>query len=273
MTSTRLRLRISFFLMLFVLTAGTAGFMFFEQKEFFDAVYFTIVTIATVGYGDITPATYGGKMISIVLIVGGVGTFMGVFANSAELFFENRELESRKKKISIITGLFFSEAGNRLLEFFLESDTNSRELRSKLRISTDWTEQDFREAVKLAYSHNYSIHLETKTIPALTEFLGSTKEFMLRLLEHPVIIEDGKFTELIQAVFHLREELEGRKNFTNLPDSDIEHISNDMERVYSKIVPSWIKYMCHLKGHYPYLYSFSVRTNPFSADISPVIDS
>lgn len=40
--------------------------------SFFDAVYFTIVTLTTVGYGDITPQTQGGKIVTILMILSGV---------------------------------------------------------------------------------------------------------------------------------------------------------------------------------------------------------
>ncbi len=37
-----------------------------------DVVYFTMVTIATVGYGDITPVTTAGKLLTVILISIGV---------------------------------------------------------------------------------------------------------------------------------------------------------------------------------------------------------
>lgn len=40
-------------------------------KTFFDALYFSIVTLATVGFGDITPVTMQGKAITLMMIVSG----------------------------------------------------------------------------------------------------------------------------------------------------------------------------------------------------------
>ncbi|MCX5911623.1 MAG: ion channel, partial [Deltaproteobacteria bacterium] len=47
--------RLKFYLitLLGVMAVGVFGFMLLEQKSFIDALYFMIVTIATVGYGDI----------------------------------------------------------------------------------------------------------------------------------------------------------------------------------------------------------------------------
>jgi voltage-gated potassium channel len=46
-----------------------------ENRSFVDAFYYIIVTMATVGYGDIVPTTPAGKILAIVLIITGVGTF------------------------------------------------------------------------------------------------------------------------------------------------------------------------------------------------------
>lgn len=76
-----LRLRILLAVMLVIMVAGTAGFAVIENRSAVEAAYFTIVTVATVGYGDIHPATQSGRIFTIILIVTGVGTFLGVIAN------------------------------------------------------------------------------------------------------------------------------------------------------------------------------------------------
>ena len=39
--------------------------------NFFDAIYWSIITISTVGYGDVTPMTIEGRLVTLVLVVGG----------------------------------------------------------------------------------------------------------------------------------------------------------------------------------------------------------
>lgn len=50
-------------------------YMHFEGLNLVDAVYFTSVTITTVGYGDIYPKTTEGKMFTILLLFSGVSIF------------------------------------------------------------------------------------------------------------------------------------------------------------------------------------------------------
>ncbi|MDT8899936.1 potassium channel family protein [Anaeroselena agilis] len=71
MTSDRLKFILAAFIVL--LAVGTAGFMAVEKLSPLDAFYMTIVTIATVGYGDIVPETAAGKVFTMVLIICGVG--------------------------------------------------------------------------------------------------------------------------------------------------------------------------------------------------------
>ena len=111
MNTLKFRFRIFTVVFLATMLVGTLGFMGLEGLSPMDAFYFSIVTIATVGYGDIHPATPQGKLLAIILIVCGVGTFLGVVANATEMFMNRREEEIRKQKLHMVTGLFFSEIG------------------------------------------------------------------------------------------------------------------------------------------------------------------
>lgn len=93
------RRRLQLFLTLFVLVTviGTAGFMVLEQISFADAFYYNIVTMSTVGYGDIHPTSQASRMFAVLLIVMGGATFLGVIANGSEILRLRRESQNRRR--------------------------------------------------------------------------------------------------------------------------------------------------------------------------------
>jgi voltage-gated potassium channel Kch len=101
-----LRLQIHVILFAGVMVLGTFGFMRLEGLSLADASYFSIVTIATVGYGDIVPHTPAGKALAILLIVVGVGIFLGVIANAMEMVLQKLEKKIRMEKMNMVIGLF-----------------------------------------------------------------------------------------------------------------------------------------------------------------------
>jgi voltage-gated potassium channel len=61
--------------LLAVLTIGTVGFTLWEPTvdNPLEALYFTLVTMTTVGYGDIVPTTAASRIIASIVMVGGIG--------------------------------------------------------------------------------------------------------------------------------------------------------------------------------------------------------
>ncbi len=70
----------------FLLTmSGTAGFMVLEDLSLTEAFYYNIVTMSTVGYGDIHPTSQASRIFASLLIILGGATFLGLVANATEL--------------------------------------------------------------------------------------------------------------------------------------------------------------------------------------------
>ncbi len=57
-----------------LLLAGTIGYRFIEDWSLFDSLYFSVITLTTVGYGDLVPKTNVGRLFTIFLLLGGVFT-------------------------------------------------------------------------------------------------------------------------------------------------------------------------------------------------------
>ena len=267
----RFRLTINLIIFLAVLVAGTVVFMLVENRSFIDAFYYIIVTMATVGYGDIVPTTPAGKIIAILLIVTGVGTFLGVIANATELMLSRREKLARMKKLNMVIGVFFSEVGNRLIRIFAQADPRFEEIQKGLIITEKWTHQDFLAVSEHLKGLKYGVEIAHMDLAGLKDFLLKQRDFLVRLLENPTLLEHEYFTDLLRAVFHLTEELAYREDLTQSPGSDRTHLGGDINRAYHLLVHQWVDYMEYLKANYPYLFSLAMRTNPFDRQASPIV--
>ena len=75
-----------------VVLTGTIFFHYVEKWDWLDSIYFVIVTIATVGYGNLVPVTDVGKVGNILLIIIGIGIF-GIFVNQLVKYQGLRRIE------------------------------------------------------------------------------------------------------------------------------------------------------------------------------------
>lgn len=265
-----LHFRLRFFLtaLVLVMVSGTFAFMRVEGFSLADAFYFNIVTIATVGYGDIHPATQLGKMLAVALILLGTGAFLGVVANATEIMLSRHEHQARHRKLHLIIGVYFSEVGTKLLSICAQADPSLAQFRGQLAIKDHWTERDFQQADKGIHPHAFKVDETKVDLERLHDFLASRRQSLVSLLENPITLEQEHFTGHLQAVFHLTEELSARDDLVNIPAPDHKHLGGDLNRAYNSLVRQWLPYMAYLRHNYPYLYSLSVRTNPFNPEAS-----
>ena len=82
-----------------ILVLGTFGYALLEDWPLFDSLYMTVITLTTVGYGEIREIGAAGRMFTIVLIFLGVGFYLYVVGNLIQFLVEGRirEILGRRK--------------------------------------------------------------------------------------------------------------------------------------------------------------------------------
>lgn len=88
-----------------IMIVGTVGYIVIEDMNFWDSLYLTAMTISTVGYGDIVPQHFVGRIFTIFLVFSGVGLVLYAFSKFAETMVEGGlrnilERNKMKKKVA-----------------------------------------------------------------------------------------------------------------------------------------------------------------------------
>ncbi len=271
MNSIKARIIIVLTVLFIIVMGGALGFIVLEDRTFLDALYFSVVTISTVGYGDIHPETTGGKVLAMALIVIGVGTFLTVTANAVQMLLQRRQEQLRKQRLHMLVGVFFSEIGTTFLQLLSGCDAELDQIREDLTIDSGLADEEYARISARLEWHAFQIDPKLINFEPMRNFLSKQGDLLLRLLENPNLLEHESFTDLLMAIFHMREELISRPELVKLPDKDVEHLVNDAKRIYILLAKQWVSYMLYLKKSYPYLFSLAIRTNPFCEDRSAIV--
>ncbi len=79
-----------------VLIVSSILMTFIEKIDFFDSLWWSIVTVTTVGYGDIYPKTILGKIVATILMFMGIG-LIGSLTSTISTYFINKENKSNEE--------------------------------------------------------------------------------------------------------------------------------------------------------------------------------
>ncbi|MBU4540742.1 MAG: hypothetical protein KJ774_05905 [Firmicutes bacterium] len=178
----------------------------------------------------------------------------------------DKDKAERLKKVNMVVSVFFSEAGVELMGFFCKEDAHLKDLQAVLLIDPQWDSRDYKNAIRQIKKIDSSLNFQGPCLLNLSSFLTAKRELFLTLLENPILIEHETFSDLIMSLAHAEQELANRKDLNQLPEKDHAHLMVDIERVQKLLLLEWLIYMNHLRKSYPFLYSFSLRTNPFDPD-------
>jgi voltage-gated potassium channel len=98
------RLYASLFLLILIVLAGTAGYAIIEKWGVVDSLFMTVITLTTVGYGEIHPLTDMGRVFTIFLIISGVIVVGSILADFTRFIVEGEirnYMETRLTKRAI----------------------------------------------------------------------------------------------------------------------------------------------------------------------------
>jgi hypothetical protein len=188
-----------------------------------------------------------------------------------ERVIKEQERLAIRQKLNMVIGLFFNEVGTDLLRNLTGFLDDPRDLIERLKVTVYWSDRDFKDVASFLAHWEQKVDSRAGDLACLRDYLVGKKGALLGLLENPNLLEHEAFTDLLWAVSHLLQELEARKSLTGLHDTDLNHLSGDIQRAYTYLLREWLIYMQHLKADYPYLFSLAVRMNPMDPEARPEV--
>ena len=119
--------------------------------NFFDAIYWAVISMTTTGYGDIAPTTVAGRVVAIIVVISGLLMFSMVTATVASVFVEKKiregkGLETVKSKDHIVLC-----GWNTYAEEFIEGLLRSMAVKKLSLVLVNELSEDEVESLKYKY--------------------------------------------------------------------------------------------------------------------------
>ena len=130
---------------------------------------------------------------------------------------ESREKERRMEKLNMVIGTFFSTLGTPLIARLTGADDTIGPVKERLVVTANWNAAMFYEMRKCLDEYSCSVSILRINLEDLRAFLIDHEDFLLRIVENPMVFEHESFTDLILALNHLTEEMKARGDLSALP--------------------------------------------------------
>lgn len=87
-----------FLILLTIITVGIVGYTALEGWPVLDSLYMLVITLFTVGFGEVRPLSDAGKVLTMMIIVSGVGTAIYAVGQLGEIIVEGHIFGYRRRK-------------------------------------------------------------------------------------------------------------------------------------------------------------------------------
>ena len=85
---------------LFLVTSGTLIYNLLEDWDYVDSLYFTSMTLTTIGYGDLVPTHPLSKLFTVFFAFAGVGTFLFSFAVIGDFYYQRHLVRVERRLVN-----------------------------------------------------------------------------------------------------------------------------------------------------------------------------
>lgn len=171
-----------------------------------------------------------------------------------EKLIDYRAKKDRIEKINMLVGIFFTEVGGKLMHLIIDADKDAKNYITNF--------EDLNKIKKCLYEYNYKVDMKYIDLCAIKNILVEHNNLFVTLISNESILQHQIFTDLLMSVIHLRDEIIFMEKDKD-SGFNINHLENDVIRVYKNISIQWISYLEYLSKSYPFLYNNAIRVNPF----------
>lgn len=174
-----------------------------------------------------------------------------------EKLIDYRAKKDRIEKINMLVGIFFTEVGGKLMHLIIDSDKDAKNYIKNF--------EDLNNIKKCLSEYDYKVDMNNIDLCSIKNILLENNNLFVTLISNENVFQHQIFTDLLMSIVHLRDEIIFMEKDDNL-ELNINHLENDVIRVYKNISIQWISYLEYLNKSYPFLYNNAIRVNPFKFD-------
>lgn len=204
-----------------------------------------------------------GDAHHLLVVFGEELAFMPVYvfitAVVAERLLSRSEKNEIARRTNALVGTFFNEIGYDIITILTKHDRNFATLKEAIRFNNEWDSAKFKNIHKFADTYKYGAPEGIEDFEEISKLLMARKDFLLILMSNASLLEKDEFSELLLAVNHIHEAQKTIGDLSGMCKELIDHIHDDIEKVFRCLIKVWASYLAMIKKEDPYLYKLAIE--------------